>query len=104
MVKPTAFRRAVGMLQADFAMSQRRACRTLGFARSSCQYQTRRSTPMELLERMRALAARRPRFGYRRLHVLLRREGFAVNHKRIHRLYRAEGLAVRTKRRRRIAA
>lgn len=104
MVKPTAFRRAVGMLQADFAMSQRHACAALGFARSSCQYRTSRPAPVELLERLRALAARRPRFGYRRLHVLLRREGFLVNHKRVYRLYRAESLAVRRKHRRRITA
>jgi putative transposase len=104
MVKPTAFRRAVGMLQADFSLSQRHACAALGFARSSFQYRVRRSQPAELVERLRALAAKRPRFGYRRLHVLLRREGFTVNHKRIYRLYRAESLAVRRKHRRRIAA
>jgi putative transposase len=49
------------------------------------------------------LAQERPRWGYRRLHVLVRREGFAVNHKRVYRLYRAEGLAVRRRRRRRLA-
>jgi transposase InsO family protein len=52
---------------------------------------------------MRVLAEQRPRFGYRRLHVLLRREGFAVNRKRVHRIYRAEGLAVRRRRRKRVA-
>jgi putative transposase len=104
MVKPTAFRRAVGMLQADFSLSQRRACAALGFARSSCQYRTQRAAPTELLERLRQLAARRPRFGYRRLHVMLRREGFLVNHKRIYRLYQAESLAVWRKHRRRITA
>ena len=50
---------------------------------------------MALRARLRELAERRPRFGYRRLHVLLRREGIVVNHKRIERLYREEGLAVR---------
>jgi len=52
---------------------------------------------------MRALAEQRPRFGYRRIHVLLRREGYAVNRKRVHRIYRLEGLAVRRRRRKRVA-
>ena len=52
---------------------------------------------------MRELAAERPRFGYRRLHILLRREGWPVNHKRIERMYREEGLAVRRKKRKRVA-
>ena len=58
----------------------------------------------ELCERLLELARERPRYGYRRLHVLLRREGYEVNHKRIHRLYRREGLMVRRRRRKRIAA
>ena len=57
-----------------------------------------------LLDQLRAHAAARPRFGYRRLHLLLRREGVVVNHKRIYRLYRLEGLSVRTKRRKRMVA
>src|SRR5215204_7682975 len=56
-----------------------------------------------LRRRLRELAAARPRFGYRRLHVLLRREGVIVNHKRVERLYREEGLAVRRRRRKRVA-
>ena len=59
---------------------------------------------MKLLRDLRALAAERPRFGYRRLHVLLRRRGHPVNHKRVYRLYREENLAVRRKKRKRIAA
>ena len=54
-------------------------------------------------QRLRELAAERPRFGYRRLHVLLRREGVIINHKRVERLYREEGLAVRRRRRKRVA-
>jgi len=56
-----------------------------------------------LLARLRALAEERPRFGYRRLWVLLRREGFAVNPKRVYRLYRLDGLQVRRKKRKRVA-
>lgn len=56
-----------------------------------------------LRRRLHELAGERPRFGYRRLHALLRREGIVVNHKRIERLYRADGLAVRRRRRKRVA-
>jgi len=60
--------------------------------------------PPVIAERLLALAALRPRFGYRRLGVLLRREGHVVNHKRVYRLYRAAGLALRRKRRKRVAS
>jgi putative transposase len=88
MVKPTAFREAVGFLRTDFKMSERRACRVLGFCRASAQYQSRRESPEQLVAKLRELATLRPRWGYRRLHVLLKREGVAVNHKRVFRLYR----------------
>jgi putative transposase len=95
-VTPAQRRVAVGCLQERFGFSQRRACRLVGAARSTIRYR-RRSGEEDgaLRDRLRELAAERPRFGYRRLHVLLRREGIAVNHKRVARLYRAEGLAVR---------
>jgi len=57
----------------------------------------------DLLERLRGLAAKKPRYGYRRLYVLLRREGFRVNHKRVYRLYREDSLFVRRKRRKRLS-
>jgi putative transposase len=76
-------------------MSQRRACRVLGTDRTSVRYQTTRPNDGELRERLKALAQERRRFGYRRLHVLLRREGHAVNRKRVQRLYREERLTVR---------
>lgn len=85
-------------------MSARRACAVVGLARSSWSYASRRPEPKELVEKLKALASKRPRFGYRRLHLLLRREGHGVNHKRVYRLYKAEGLSVRTKRRKRMAA
>ncbi len=103
-MKPTAWRHAVGFLLADFKMSERRACRVLGVCRATAQYRSRRESPALLVARMRELASERPRFGYRRLHVLLRREGITVNHKRVYRLYRAEGLAVRQKHRKRLAS
>lgn len=76
-------------------MSERRACKATGFCRMTMRYQTTRGDDASLRERMKAIARERRRFGYRRLHVLLRREGFEVNHKRLFRLYREERLTVR---------
>jgi putative transposase len=104
MVRPAAFRLAVGQVMKEFDLSLRRACRVLGFNRSSWHYQSRRIEPKGLLARLRALASKRPRWGYRMLHLMLLREGHAVNHKRVYRLYKMEGLAVRQKLRKRMAA
>ena len=93
----------MGDLQQQLAMSERRACRTMGCARSSWRYRAATPPVDTVRERLRVLAKARPRFGYRRLHVLLQREGVTVNHKRLWRLYREERLAVRRKRRKRAA-
>jgi putative transposase len=79
-------------------MSERRACSTLGVDRKMVRYRPRRAADEALRSRMRELAAERRRFGYRRLHVLLRREGLVQNRKRTQRLYREEGLTVRRRR------
>jgi len=84
-------------------MSERRACQLIGAPRSSQRYRSRRPASQELRARLRAHAEARPRWGYRRLHVLLDRDGVQVNHKRVYRLYREEGLAVRRRRRKRLA-
>jgi putative transposase len=102
-VTPAARRAAVGWLRERYGFSQRRACRLVGIGRASARYRPRRGGDAELRARLRALAAERPRFGYRRLHALLRRAGVVVNHKRVERLYRAEELAVRRRRRKRLA-
>lgn len=102
MVKPAAFRVAVGFVTETFEMSERQACRALGFSRSSQRYESRRPPSTELVEQLRAVASKRPRFGYRRLTVLLRRDGILVNHKRIYRLYREQDLSVRRKKRKRL--
>lgn len=78
-------------------MSERRACHASGFHRSSQRYRSRRDPAAELRLRLKELAAARVRYGYRRLHILLRREGWHVNHKRTYRLYREEGLSIRAK-------
>ncbi len=90
-------------LQEHHRFSQRRACRLVQGHRATIRYHARPAAQDGVRERLRALAAERPRFGYRRLAVLLRRELGAVNHKRVYRLYRQEGLAVRRRQRKRIA-
>jgi len=76
-------------------MSERRACRVVCVDRSSVRYQRRRRDDDRLRDRLKALAEVRRRFGYRRLWVLLRREGHIVNRKRVYRLYKEERLMVR---------
>lgn len=76
-------------------MSQRRACAVLGADRTMVRYVSRRPDDAKARERIRELASQRRRFGYRRLHWLLCREGWAMNHKKFRRLYREERLQVR---------
>ena len=80
-------------------LSERRACRLTGLARSTKRRVWARSNNEPLRQRLCELARKRQRFGYRRLTALLQREGQAVNHKRIYRLYREENLALRRLRR-----
>jgi len=75
--------------------SQRRACGLIGLDPKTYRYASRRSDDGEIRERLKALAGQRRRFGYRRLHILLRRDGIALNHKKLFRLYREERLTVR---------
>lgn len=103
MVTPADRRRAVEAVRRELPLSERRACASLGAPRSSQRYRPRRDPATALRERLRALAAERRRFGYRRLAVMLRREGTAVNDKRVYRLYREEGLTVRRRKRKRLA-
>ena len=101
-MSPERRRRAVTHLQGRFRVSERRACQAARQHRSSQRY-CRRRVPDELLlrERLRLLARRHPRYGYRRIHVLLCREGWACNRKRVQRLWRDEGLRLPPKPRRR---
>jgi len=87
-------------MQQAFQVTERRCCRATGFPRATMRYTSRAKDATALRVRIRDLAEARRRFGYRRIHVLLRREGWRVNHKRTYRLYRLEGLGVRTARRR----
>jgi len=81
-------------------MSQRRAARLIPVDRMTLRYEHHRDPQEALRVRLRELAGSRVRYGYRRLTVLLKREGWEVNAKRIYRLYTEEGLIVRTQRRR----
>jgi putative transposase len=95
-VTPAARRQAVAVAQQEHGLSRRRACRLIGISRSLVEREPKRARDHERLrERLRALAGERRRFGYRRLHELLRRESFMVNHELVERLYREEKLAIR---------
>lgn len=92
---PAARRQAVAHVCEAHDVSERRACTALGLDRSTIRYRSRRPDDSGLRQRIRELAAIRRRFGYRRLHFLLCKEGVHMNQKRFRRLYREEGLAVR---------
>ncbi|WP_443026492.1 IS3 family transposase [Sphingomonas sp. HMP6] len=95
MVTPAAKREAVAHLQTALGMSERRACAVVGADRKSMRYRSCRADDGDLRSRLRELAQQRRRFGYRRLHILLRRDGMTINRKKTQRLYREEGLTVR---------
>ncbi|CRL13563.1 putative transposase OrfB [Phaeobacter italicus] len=103
MVGPAVKRAAVAHLRARMGLSERRACQIVGADRKMIRYRSVRPPETELRQRLRDLANERRRFGYRRLFVLLRREGEPSGINRIYRLYREEGLAVRKRRARRKA-
>jgi transposase InsO family protein len=103
MVGPGAKREGVAHLRAVMGLSERRACAIVAVDRTTVRYRSRRPAEAELRGRLRDLANQRRRFGYRRLFVLLRREGEPSGINRIYRLYREEGLAVRKRRARRRA-
>ncbi len=92
-------------MEASYEVSERRACQALGFSRGSHRYRSRSDRREELRGRLRDLAGARPNWGYRRLGLLLRREGWQANHKLVYRLYGEEGLGLRRRRpRRRVSA
>ena len=85
-------------MKQEYAFSERRACRLVMLAVTTYRYRSQRSDE-PLRTKLVELAREKPRFGYRRLHVLLRRSGERVNHKRLHRIYREAGLMIRRKKR-----
>jgi putative transposase len=94
-LRPAQQRALVEGLQVGYTVSQRRACSVLRVARSTIRYQSIADDRAALRIRLRDLAASRVRYGYRRLHILLRREGHRVNAKLVYRLYVEEGLCIR---------
>ena len=96
-------RKDVAFAVEHFPMTERRACKLVGLDRSSYRYQPRRDHNAELRQELVSVARQKPRYGYRRLHALLSRRGFAVSAQRVYRLYRAEGLMVRRLRRKRLS-
>ena len=95
MVTPVARREAAAHLGEIYGVSERRACQAIGVDRSSIRYRSRRPDDGAIRTRLCELAAFRRRFGYRRLYILLRREGLHLNHKKLRRLYAEERLQVR---------
>jgi len=104
MVKPAQKKEVAGYLQEQHGTSQRKAAVLVGSAASVLRYRSKRGDDVLVRERLRELASERLRFGYRRLHVFLRREGVIINRKKTYRLYREEKLHLRPKKRRRITS
>jgi len=84
-----------------FEVSERRACGLIGVHRSTVRKRPRGRDDHVVYQRLAELARERSRFGYRRLQVLLRRDGLVINHKRVLRLYRLAGLGLRRRKRKR---
>ena len=101
-VELAGLREEVAFISVEFRLSERTACKLLGVERSSYRYEPRPDRNIELREALVKLARQKPRYGYRRLHVLLQRRGHEVNVKRVYRLYLEERLAVRRKKRKRL--
>ena len=84
-------------MRGDWKVSIRRACSTLRIDRALYVYKSKRGDQADLKQRIKSICETRVRYGYRRVHVLLRRDGWAVNAKRIYRLYKELGLQLRNK-------
>ena len=94
----------MGYLREEYRLSERRACRLICAQRTTMRYHCRsREGEPAIRARLQRLATEHPRWGYRRLHLLLRREIGVINRKRVYRLYRLDGLAVRRRQRKRAA-
>ena len=100
-MSPAAKRAAVEHIREDHELSERRACLLAGQHRSTQRHRSSKQEVAGLEAQLLEHASERPRFGYKRLTTLLRRDGFNVNHKRVYRMYKEHGLTVRRKRRNR---
>jgi putative transposase len=102
MVSPQAKREGVRILMSAHNFGMTRACGLAQISRSLFRYSCRRVERPGLQERIEEIAALKRRYGYRRVYLRLRREGWTVNRKRVYRIYREAGLAVRRRKRKRI--
>lgn len=102
MVKPAARKAVVKYTQDKFPVSERRACRLFKLSRTVANYKSKRSDDPKLVDRLKDLASQRRRFGAKRLHTLLKREGFKVNLKKVKRIYREQNLFIKVRRRMKI--
>ena len=100
MVRPALRMQALDYVQGHYGISLRRACQLVQVSRSTPYYQRRKDPRADLRRRMRELANIRVRWGYRRLHVLLRREGWQLGRSQCYRIYGEEQLQLRSKRKR----
>lgn len=101
MVSPRQRRATVAWAEAAYQLTERRACRALVINRALIRYRSVKPDDAVLRRRLHELAKARPSFGAKRLHVMLRRDGLAINHKKVNRLYIEEGLQLKPRRRRR---
>ena len=100
MVRPAERREAVDYLEDQYQVSERHSCRVLKMFRSAYRRQPTRDEQAFLRMRIKEIASVRIRYGYRRIHILLKREGWNINRKRVYRLYKDAGLNLRSKSRR----
>ena len=97
MVAPMRRRVVLPYLRNAYQISERRACQVIAVHRSTVKYKSVKTDVPPLRARINEIAATRVRYGYPRIHILLRREGWVVNRKRVYRIYREEGLSMRLK-------
>ncbi|HQA12527.1 IS3 family transposase [Zoogloea sp.] len=96
-LKPGRMRELVRGMCSDWAVSIRQACGAIGFDRSTFHYQSRRTDQAAVAKRIREICETRVRYGYRRVHVLLAREGWGINVKKVYRIYKELGMQLRHK-------
>ena len=99
--RPAVMKEVVGYICSHHGLSERRACRITQQHRSTQRKELTSDPLRELRQKMHEIVATRVRYGYRRVHIMLRREGFDVGRNRVYRVYREEGLVLKTKRPRR---
>lgn len=96
-MRPARKRKLVDEVRGEWGVSIRRACRVVEFDTSTYHYKSRRPEQADLEKRIKEICQTRVRYGYRRVHVLLRREGWRINQKKTRRVYRELGLQLRNK-------